>query len=161
KVAGREPPKTTFQDTIDDIKRALGLAWRNFYNEFFLCFAASWIPVAGSLVSFFISAFYYGFGFMDYTMERKRMDLDQSVDFARKHRGLCVGLGTICQLGMMVPFVGWMIMPTYATVASTLEVMRITDGPINTSGPAEEEPAGDAPQTQGDSPDDADQVTIV
>lgn len=131
RITGRKPPKVTFKDYIADIKRAIRLALRNLGIETVVVIALNFIPYFGWFLALGVSAFYMGFGYMDYTLERKRFDFDQSIAFMRKHRGMTLGLGTIAWAGMLVPFLGWIITPTYATTAATLEVMKITDGPID------------------------------
>ena len=68
-----------------------------------------------------------GYGFMDYTLERKRYTIRQSVAFIHQHRGLTLGIGLVANLGMLLPFLGWLLVPTYATVAATIEIMEITE----------------------------------
>jgi CysZ protein len=127
KLTGKEPPKLTMKESMQDIRRSLQLSFRNMFYEIFLCIAASFIPLVGPLVAIAISSFYYGFGYMDYVMERKRMDVGQAVTFAKKHRGLTTGLGLVIYFLMYLPVIGWLIGPTYATVAATLETLRIVD----------------------------------
>lgn len=120
-----ELPKSGFAEAISDIQRSLLINFRNLFHELLYCFLAGFVPLVGSILAFGISSYYTGFNFMDYTMERHRMSLKQSVAFVHEHRGLASGLGMMCMLGMMIPVVGWFFMPTYATVASTLQTYRL------------------------------------
>ena len=42
-----------------------------------------------------IAFYYYGFGFIDYIMERLKMNSKESIAFVRKHRGLALALGIV------------------------------------------------------------------
>ena len=52
---------------------------------------------------FVIGFFYYGFSFLDYINERLRLNVDQSVQFARKNRGLAIAIGSIYSVMIWVP----------------------------------------------------------
>ena len=43
----------------------------------------------------FVAFYYYGFGFIDYINERRRMNIEQSVIFVKKNKGFAVGLGLV------------------------------------------------------------------
>jgi CysZ protein len=124
RVTGQQPPKLGWNEYFQDMIRAFKLAIRNVIRELFYCLILSFVPVVGTLACFFVSSYYMGFGFIDYTLERHRIKSKDSAVFCRKHRGLTVGIGTIANLGMLVPVIGWLIIPTYATVASTLETIK-------------------------------------
>jgi CysZ protein len=125
KVLGMEPIEMTWKEAIQDIGRSLSLAIRNSIHELFTCLALSFLPVVGQAGCIAVSSYFYGFGYMDYVMERKRMTIPQSVAFCREHKGLAMGIGIVMYLMMLVPVIGWMFAPTYATVAATLETLRI------------------------------------
>jgi CysZ protein len=125
RVLGQEPPQLGWKEYVQDMLRALRLAIRNVIRELFFCLVLSFVPGLGTIACFFVSSYYMGFGFMDYTLERHRINTRDSAKFCRKHSGLTTGLGIVANLGMLVPFVGWLLIPTYATVASTLETMKL------------------------------------
>jgi len=52
---------------------------------------------------FVIGFFYYGFAFLDYINERLRLNMDQSVQFARRNRGLAIAIGSIYSMMIWVP----------------------------------------------------------
>lgn len=125
KVLGLNPPEITWKEAIQDIGRSLTLAIRNSIHEFFTCLVLGFIPGVGQVASIAVSSYFYGFGYMDYVMERKRMTIPQSVKFCREHKGLAIGLGLVMYVMMFIPIVGWAFAPSYATVAATLETLRI------------------------------------
>ena len=54
-------------------------------------------------LTFAIGFFYYGFSFIDYINERRRLDIDQSIHFIRNHRGLAIAIGSIYSIFILVP----------------------------------------------------------
>lgn len=97
---------------IHDIKRAIRIVVRNLMWEYFfflLIFIVSYLgwnnPRASPVfyLTFVIGFFYYGFAFIDYINERRRLDMDQSITFVRDHRGLAIAIGSIYSLLILVP----------------------------------------------------------
>jgi CysZ protein len=125
KVLGLEVPEITWKEAIQDMGRSLLLAIRNSIYEFFSCLLLGLLPGVGQIASIAVSSYFYGFGYMDYVMERKRMTIPQAVAFCRAHKGLAIGLGVVMYFLMLIPIIGWAFAPTYATVAATLETLRI------------------------------------
>jgi len=95
---------------VKDVKRAINLAVRNLIWEFimgficiFILFISSWFIDYGenvysflrSLLLTLIAFYYYGFGFMDFIMERLRLDIKESIVFVRKHKGFAIALGAV------------------------------------------------------------------
>ncbi|RFC53111.1 EI24 domain-containing protein [Brumimicrobium aurantiacum] len=102
----------SLQQTLHDVKRGLHIAMRNVMWEyiFFLLIlivsALGWDEVHQSpffYLTFAIGFFYYGFSFIDYINERRRLDIDQSIHFIRRHRGLAVAIGCIYSVFILVP----------------------------------------------------------
>ncbi len=135
KLRGRKAPEINWKEYIDDLIRALRLAIRNLILELILCLFASFIPIIGFILVFCLSSYYTGFGYMDYTLERKRYSVRESIRFMQKHKGLTLGLGIPVYLVIAIPVVGWFIAPTYATVASTIAIMDMTAAPGKPQSP--------------------------
>ncbi len=133
RVLGHEPDELNWKEVMQDIGRSLQLAIRNFLHEFLYCFILNFVPGVGQIGCFIISAYYYGFGYMDYVLERKRMTVKESVKFTKQHKGTAIGLGLVMNVMMLIPFVGWIVAPTYATVAATLETLRLLGHTMDTS----------------------------
>lgn len=102
----------SLQQTLHDVKRGLRIAMRNVMWEyvFFLIIiivsALGWDEMHKSPVfylTFAIGFFYYGFSFIDYVNERRRLDIDQSIHFIRRHRGLAVAIGSVYSIFILVP----------------------------------------------------------
>ncbi|PKP17852.1 MAG: hypothetical protein CVU05_14765, partial [Bacteroidetes bacterium HGW-Bacteroidetes-21] len=112
-----------------DMVRGILLVVRNMLIEVAIIigiFAVGFIPVLGQLVSlfgiiflFFVSAYFYGFSYLDYSMERRKMSLRQSIHFIRKNKGLAISTGGIFALCLMLPMCG----PTLGTFFSIFSVV--------------------------------------
>jgi CysZ protein len=117
-----------------DIIRGVLIAIRNLFIELalsILMFILSFIPIVGWLAAiflFFVSAYFYGFSFLDYAIERRKMSIAQSVHFMRVNKGIVIANGFIFSLCLIVPFCGASISSFAAivsVVAGTLAVDKI------------------------------------
>ena len=97
--------KFSLKQLINDIKRGMQIALRNIFWEYFF------IVIILGVASFFgggttksiiifslpiaIGFYFYGFAFIDYVNERRRLNIQQSVYFVSKHRGLAIAIGSI------------------------------------------------------------------
>jgi CysZ protein len=105
--------KFNLEQLIKDIKRTINLAIRNVFIEFGIVYGVAlilyiifWIVPAPEGTAKFISAqfamivafYYYGFGFIDFINERRRLTIKESVKFVKKHKGFAVALGLVFTL---------------------------------------------------------------
>ena len=97
---------------LHDVRRGFRIAIRNIMWEYFffiivyLIARLGWSDARESplfYLIFVIGFFYYGFSFLDYVNERLRLNVDQSVQFARKNRGLAIAIGSIYSIMIWVP----------------------------------------------------------
>lgn len=102
-LTGKKYP-FNFKQLILDIKRSVRLGIRNmmwevfFFTLIFLISLIGWqnfkeSPLRHLLM--FVSFYYYGFAFLDYTFERLKMNFHHSIQFTRKNRGLALSIGSI------------------------------------------------------------------
>ncbi|RZT96681.1 CysZ protein [Ancylomarina subtilis] len=97
---------------LKDVLRGVLIAIRNFSIELLLTglmFILSFIPIIGwfaAIMLFFISAYFYGFSFMDYALERKKLNLKQSVQFMGENKGIVIANGFVFSLCLIIPFCG-------------------------------------------------------
>ena len=136
-LSGREY-KFDFPQFIHDIFRGIALAIRNMFMELLISIVIFFLPVIpiigaltsvtlGTVLLFFVSAYFYGFSFIDYTLERQRLSVQQSVKLMRQQKGTACGHGLIFALILFIPIVGAFISAVYAiisTVASTMEFVE-------------------------------------
>jgi len=93
-----------FMQLVHDVQRGLKIALRNILWEYFfiilvLGFASFFDETVKAILIFsipmFFGFYFYGFSFIDYINERRRLNIQQSVYFVSKHRGLAIAIGSI------------------------------------------------------------------
>ena len=113
---------------LHDIKRGVKLALRNcFWQTIFTIFILllSLIPLIGSIapvIAAVVECYYYGFSMLDYSCERHKLSPSESIRFISQRRGLAIGNGLVFYLMHFVPFVGWVLAPSYALIAATISL---------------------------------------
>lgn len=129
-LEGRDFP-FSFPQLMKDAWRGIKLALRNALWQTVYVVALlllSFVPVIGwisPLIALFVECYYYGFSMLDYSCERNKLSMSESINFIGRHRGLAIGNGLIFYLMHGVIFVGWILAPAYAVVAATLSLHKI------------------------------------
>ena len=104
--------KFSLDQTMKDTKRGILIAFRNMfwwylYTGIILFIAyLGWNDIYRSPIFYLIfpiAFYYYGFSFIDYINERRRLDIQQSVHFMRKYKGLAISIGSIYTLFIFLP----------------------------------------------------------
>jgi CysZ protein len=102
----------SLRQLLHDVERSIRIVIRNLMWEYLIfaliyIFASiGWENAKDSpliYLIFVVGFFYYGFSFLDYTNERLKRNLEESVQFARKNRGLAIGIGMCYSLMIWVP----------------------------------------------------------
>ena len=110
-VTGNKYP-FSFSQLWEDVKRGLRIAMRNIMWEYFFFLIIYFIAVLGwesaqsspvFYLTFIIGFFYYGFSFIDYVNERRRLNIGESILFVRRHRGLAVAIGLVYSFLILMP----------------------------------------------------------
>lgn len=120
-----EQYKFSWKQFLKDASRGLRITLRNFLMELFFVvalFIMSFIPVVGLFSTpllFLISSYYYGASFMDFTFERKKLSVTESIRYTRQNKSLTVACGAPFALIMMVPFLG-VKLASFVSVISTI-----------------------------------------
>ncbi|MEX2380473.1 MAG: EI24 domain-containing protein [Vicingaceae bacterium] len=131
-ILGTDVPFSWIQ-LIKDMWRGILLAIRNFLIEvgaMILLFFLSFVPLIGLISTpllFLISSYFYGFSFLDYTCERRRLKVKDSIHFVRKNRGLAIANGALFAFALLIPIIGVSLsgfLAIISTVAATLAVLR-------------------------------------
>ncbi|MBK3519295.1 EI24 domain-containing protein [Carboxylicivirga marina] len=134
-LSGKSLP-FNFSQFARDILRGVLLAIRNLSVEMFftvLLFILSFIPIIGYLTPialFLVSAYFYGFSFLDYTFERRRFKINASVRFMRNNKGLAIGNGFVFSLVLLIPYIGVMLagfIAVVSVVAATMAAYEIIE----------------------------------
>lgn len=100
------------EQLMRDMARGILISIRNMlYQTFFtiLTFMAGFIPIVGffmPFLMFFIASYYYGFSFIDYSLERRKLSISQSVLYMKKRKGLAISNGMVFALFMLIPYCG-------------------------------------------------------
>jgi CysZ protein len=101
-----------FQQFVSDVKRALRITFRNLLWHYVLVMCVVLIALIGwqeykevpiSIFTLVIGFYYYGFSFVDYINERRKLSVNESILFMRKHRGLALSIGAGYSMLMLLP----------------------------------------------------------
>jgi CysZ protein len=97
---------------IKDIRRGIRIALRNLIRQYFFFLLIFLISIIGwedpksapiFYIVFLVSFYYYGFSFIDYVNERRKLSINESVLFVQQHSGLAISIGLIFSLLIFVP----------------------------------------------------------
>jgi CysZ protein len=123
-----------------DVWRAVLINLQNFIVEMLLTFLLSllaFVPFVGLLSPFVIllvQSYFFGFALMDYSPERYRFPSRVTRSWMRKNMWTVSGVGLAFYGCFLIPFVGWVIAPVWATVAGTLAFLKVEkEKPANSS----------------------------
>jgi CysZ protein len=145
---------------IEDVIRALTITARNIIMQILVMGVVYLITYIYSLpdevnqaVYYLTSFYFYGFAFIDYANERRRLSVSESVKFTRRHGGAAFALGMVYGLLWYIPFAGVVVAPIFAVVAGTITLDKLVDLSTN---PFAVKPGNTAPESyrHGDGPDD-------
>lgn len=123
-ISGKKFPFDAVQ-FMRDIIRGVLIALRNLFIEtgwIILFFVLGFIPVigwAGAFVLLIISAYFYGFSFLDYTNERRRRKIGESIQFIRRYKWVAVANGLVFCLFLAIPFCG-VLLAGFAAIVSVV-----------------------------------------
>ena len=88
------------------------------------------VQLAAPFLLFMVAAYYYGFSFIDYICERRRLTLVDSVRFMRNNKGLTLANGSIFAGAIMIPWIGGLLAGFVAinsVVAATISICEMED----------------------------------
>lgn len=118
-----------FRQYVDDIYRGVNFAIRNLFRQsmifvawYLLTLLIPVLEVATFSVVFLVGAYYYGASLMDYTNERRRLSMEESVTFIRKHAGIAMAIGAVFYALFFVSFIGVVFAPIPGVVAATIAI---------------------------------------
>lgn len=97
-----------------DIKRGAIIAFRNliwyyiFVGVFIGLATLFGISTKSSFlmfsIPFIVGFYYYGFSFMDYVNERRRLNIQQSIYYVSQHKGLAISIGSVYSIFFLFYF---------------------------------------------------------
>jgi CysZ protein len=120
-----------------DIVRGVAIALRNMFIEtgyIILFFILGIVPFIGwffalisAIILFFVSSYFYGFSFLDYSNERKKLKIKTSVLLIRKHKWLAITNGSIFSLTLVLPFCGLFVSGFFAIISVVAASLAMTE----------------------------------
>lgn len=145
-ISGREYKSSLIQ-IINDLLRAVFVAMIAIVFEM-TCLIGwwmlSWIPgfsFLDPIMYWLISAFFFGFAFYDYSLERHGVSTLGSIGFSFSKMGYMLVTGSIFMLIFNIPYVGLFIAPVLATFISTGAYVKLTHHPKTPEPATESAPA--------------------
>ncbi len=138
-ISGKEY-KFKFKQLITDTFRGIFMALRNLFIETLIiipAFFLSFIPFVGLLATafmFLISAYFYGFSFIDYINERQRLSVKESAKMVRNYKWIAIANGSIFALPLIIPLIGSQIsifVSIFSVVAATIAILEAKNSKLN------------------------------
>jgi len=129
-LTGHEYPFDAKQ-MLKDVVRGISLASTNLFKEMgfmILFFLLGFVPLVGLLAPvglLIISAYFYGFSFMDYAIERKKLSVKASSREVGLNKGTAIGNGFVFALVLMIPLVGSVLSSFVAVVSTVAATMSV------------------------------------
>lgn len=121
----------TFKDFIQDFFRMLLVVIIAISLEFaflLVYWMLSWIPFVGifdHIMYFLISAFFFGLAFYDYPLERDKVSVGATINFAFKNPLPILITGSIFLLLFNIPFIGPPISPVLTVMITTVVYLQM------------------------------------
>ncbi len=82
------------------------------------------------LALFIVSAYFYGFSFIDYAVERKRFNIRKSTAYMKKNSGMVMGVGAVFAFSLLIPWVSILaccFVSLFSVVAGTVIVNEMQE----------------------------------
>lgn len=131
--------KFSLKQLQNDITRAMNIAFRNMFRQILLI--ALWLVLAliieplstfTPVVIFCIGFYYYGFSLLDYTQERRRLNMKESIVFIKKNAGMAIAIGAIFSIIFKLPteygqVAGAILAPILGIIAGTIAMHKKVD----------------------------------
>jgi len=120
-----------FKQFIKDIFRGVGIAIRNMSIELgimVVVIIVGFVPIIGwfgPIVMFFISAYFFGFSYMDYTNERHKRSMKESIYFIRKYKWVAITNGAIFSFSLIIPYCG-------IALSAFIAILSVIAGTVST-----------------------------
>ena len=125
-----------------DIFRAVVIAIRNIFIQFILMLLfllLGFVPVIGWVISIFgnviVASYFYGFSFIDFSNERNKLNIQESINFVRKKCGIAIGIGLVFYICLLIPFLGSFLASLLAIISLTAATLCVEEMNINSINP--------------------------
>jgi len=133
-ITGKSYPFAIVQ-FLKDVLRGVGITIRNIFLETGIIITAGIIsfifPVISPLILlalFFVNSYFMAFNFFDYVVERKRMNISQSVRYMRTNYSTLLGFGVAYNLISMIPVLDWVLAPISGAAGAVIADKALPEG---------------------------------
>ncbi len=120
---------------LKDMIRGILIAIRNLIIELFwmagisvLSIFSGGLGLLASPILFIISAYFYGFSMIDYTCERRKLSIKDSVKFVRHYKFFAIGNGGMYLLCSLIPVLGDIIGAVNGICGATTGIIELEKG---------------------------------
>lgn len=116
----------TFERFMKELMRTIGILATGFIFSSIvmgLWFLISWIgnlSVISPYILFVLKAFFIGFNFVDYSLERNMVSIGKSWGYAIAHPIVMIVFGSIFSVVFLFPIIGVMLAPFITTILATV-----------------------------------------
>lgn len=116
---------------LKDTVRGIVLATRGILLEGLVVIALlimAFVPIINiiqPILMWLVSSYFLGVSMLDYALERKGLNVKESIIYSKKNKSLASSIGSVFQLVFLVPAIGWMVAPTYSAVAAYFAVEEL------------------------------------
>lgn len=115
---------------LNDSWRGVRISVRGLFLEL-ICYLILGLLVFIPIVNFLtpvllilIQSYFHGFSMLDYCMEARGYDYQESIDSIKKRKPLAIGNGIGFYTLTLIPIIGWMLAPTLGIVSAYLSLER-------------------------------------
>lgn len=124
----------TINQFVKDVVRGVTIAIKNLMMEMILTvcilllsFAVPILAVAAPFLIYAVESYYFGFAMLDYRNEFLLISAKESRTLINQHKGLVLGIGSMFNLMLFVPFLGVLVAPVLSVVAGGLAFNEVDD----------------------------------
>ena len=141
-LTGKEYP-FRFGRFLREMLRGILIAIRNTFFQLLvtvILMLMSFIPLIGLLTPFLLflsSAYFYGFSFVDYTIERRYLLVRESVSYVNRNIGFVMGIGLPFAAALLLPW-GQFLVCGFVSLASVMAAtVAVCENDQNTLPPSQ------------------------
>ena len=119
---------------LKDTVRGIVLATRGILLEGLIIIALlimTFVPIINiiqPILMWLVSSYFLGVSMLDYALERKGLNVKESIIYSKKNKSLASSIGSVFQVVFLIPAIGWMVAPTYSAVAAYFAVDELDKG---------------------------------
>jgi len=119
--------ESSWAQLMQEIWRGIRMALSTTFQELIITLPLlllNFIPIIGNIAAFvlifLVQSYFSGANNLDFTLERRRHGVAESLEIVKKNRALVTGSGFVFMLMMYIPFIGFFIAPALAVISATI-----------------------------------------